>query len=71
MEQLNLPAPALLFSDTSLILLEYPNRVLAYESVVRGLHEKFNQSPKLILSGQVNNVRKRLRFTMAMQLPGV
>lgn len=71
MEQLTLTTPALLFSAISLILLAYTNRFLAYASVVRSLHEKFKQSPNLILLGQINNMRKRLRLTRSMQILGI
>lgn len=71
MEELTLTTPALLFSAISLILLAYTNRFLAYASVVRGLHEKFNLSPNQSLLGQINNLRKRLRLTRSMQILGL
>lgn len=71
MEQLTLTTPALLFSAVSLILLAYTNRFLAYASVVRGLHASFKQNPNILLLGQIQNLRKRLRLTQTMQVLGI
>lgn len=81
MNQLTLTTPALLFSAISLLLLAYTNRFLAYASVVRGLHARYNESrseaelstanPHVIIVGQIQNLRKRLRLTRTMQLLGI
>jgi len=71
MEILTLTTPALLFSATSLILLAYTNRFLAYAQVVRNLYEKFKENPDLVLKAQINNLRKRLYLTRTMQILGV
>lgn len=71
MEQLTLTTPALLFSAVSLILLAYTNRFLAYASVVRSLHATFKANPNMILLGQIQNLRKRLRLTQTMQVLGI
>lgn len=71
MEQLTLTTPALLFSAVSLILLAYTNRFLAYASVVRGLHATFKENPNILLLGQIQNLRKRLRLTQTMQVLGI
>ncbi len=71
MEQLTLSTPALLFSAVSLILLAYTNRFLAYASVVRGLHATFKENPNILLLGQIQNLRKRLRLTQTMQVLGI
>lgn len=70
MEELTLTTPALLFSAISLILLAYTNRFLAYASVVRNLHSQFKNDPTTLLLGQINNLRKRLNLTRAMQILG-
>ncbi len=71
METLTLTTPALLFSAVSLILLAYTNRFLAYAQVVRNLYEKFKENPDLVLKAQINNLRRRLYLTRAMQILGV
>ena len=71
MNELTLTTPALLFSAISLILLAYTNRFLAYASVVRNLHASFKENPNNVLLGQINNLRKRLSLTRAMQILGI
>lgn len=71
MEQLTLTTPALLFSAISLIMLAYTNRFLAYASVVRSLHDKYRQEKDETLIRQINNLRKRLYLTRAMQIFGI
>lgn len=71
MEQLTLTTPALLFSAISLIMLAYTNRFLAYAAVVRSLHDKYRQEKDEVLIRQINNLRKRLYLTRAMQIFGI
>lgn len=71
MEQLTLTTPALLFSAVSLILLAYTNRFLAYAQVVRNLHASFKEKQNVLLLGQIQNLRKRLRLTQTMQILGI
>lgn len=71
MDQLTLTTPALLFSAISLLLLAYTNRFLAYASVVRGLHARYQENPDGIIVGQIQNLRKRLVLTRTMQLLGI
>lgn len=71
MEQLTLTTPALLFSAISLILLAYTNRFLAYAQVVRNLHASFKENQNVLLLGQIQNLRKRLRLTQTMQVLGI
>ena len=68
---LDLTTPSLLFSAISLILLAYTNRFLSYDSVVRALKEKHQQThdPKDI--AQIANLRKRLYLTRSMQILGI
>ena len=71
MEQLTLTTPALLFSAISLIMLAYTNRFLAYASVVRSLHDKYQKEKDEVLIRQINNLRKRLYLTRSMQIFGI
>ncbi|MCD4709252.1 MAG: DUF2721 domain-containing protein [Bacteroidales bacterium] len=81
MNQLTLTTPALLFSAISLLLLAYTNRFLAYATVVRNLHARYNENrskaelgeanPDTIIVGQIQNLRKRLVLTRTMQLLGI
>lgn len=68
---IDLTTPSLLFSAISLILLAYTNRFLSYASLVRSLKEKLNGpgTPKEI--AQIQNLRKRLYLTRAMQILGI
>lgn len=71
MEQLTLTTPALLFSAISLIMLAYTNRFLAYAAVVRNLHDKYLQKKDKTLIKQIENLKKRLYLTRAMQIFGI
>lgn len=64
--------PALLFPAISLIMLAYTNRFLALANRVRSLHDKYqNHEQKLIIHGQIKNLRYRLRLIKNMQALGV
>jgi small-conductance mechanosensitive channel len=69
--ELTLTTPALLFSAISLIMLAYTNRFLSYAQLVRSLHDRFIQTPTLLLHGQIKNLRHRLHLTRYMQLFGI
>ncbi len=72
MEDISLTTPALLFSAISLIMLAYTNRFLAYASVVRNLHAAIQKdSDNKALYAQIQNLRKRLFLTQAMQIMGI
>ena len=71
MEQLTLTTPALLFSAISLIMLAYTNRFLAYASVVRNLKDQYLKEHDENLMRQIQNLRKRLYLTRAMQIFGI
>ena len=64
---IDLTTPSLLFSAISLILLAYTNRFLSYASLVRSLKEKLGGSPAPKEIAQIQNLRKRLYLTRAMQ----
>lgn len=71
MEQLNLTTPAVLFSAISLIMLAYTNRFLAYATLVRSLHQRYQEAPDSVLLGQIVNMKRRLLLTRAMQILGI
>jgi len=71
MEELNLTTPTLLFSAISLILLAYTNRFLSYAQVIRNLKEQYSNNPSAITAAQIDNLRKRLYLTRAMQVLGI
>ncbi len=71
MFELSLTTPSLLFSAISLIMLAYTNRFLSYASVVRTLKEKHMKEPDPRNLAQIDNLRKRLYLTRAMQILGI
>lgn len=71
MEELTLTTPSILFSAISLIMLAYTNRFLAYASVIRSLRTEHDQNPTAMTRRQIDNLRKRLYMTRAMQVFGV
>lgn len=69
---ISINTPALLFPAISLIMLAYTNRFLALSSRVRSLHDKYqNHEQKLIIHGQIKNLRYRLKLVKNMQALGV
>jgi hypothetical protein len=71
MNQLTLATPALLFSAISLIMLAYTNRFLAYASLVRSLHARYQEHKDKVLLWQIQNLRRRLTLTRGMQVLGI
>ena len=69
--ELTLTTPALLFPAISLLLLAYTNRFLTLADLVRKLHSQHKQSPNKNLSGQILNLRKRIKMIRDMQVLGV
>lgn len=69
--EIDLTTPALLFPAISLLLLAYTNRFLVLADLVRKLHSQHKESPNENLSGQILNLRKRLRMIRDMQVLGV
>lgn len=64
--------PALLFPAISLIMLAYTNRFLALSTLVRSLYAEYLKSEKQgVLSGQIKNLRYRLRLIKNMQALGI
>ncbi len=71
MKELTLTTPSILFSAISLIMLAYTNRFLAYATVVRSLKTEHESNPTAVTARQIENLRKRLYITRAMQIFGV
>lgn len=70
--EMTFTTPALLFPAISLVLLAYTNRFLALSNRVRSLHDKYqNHEQKLIIHGQIKNLRYRLKLIKNMQALGV
>lgn len=68
---LTLTTPAVLFSAISLLMLAYTNRFLAYAALVRGLHERYQESRQKRLLVQIKNLRLRLQLIRCMQIAGI
>ncbi|MES2328434.1 MAG: DUF2721 domain-containing protein [Bacteroidota bacterium] len=69
---ISINTPALLFPAISLVMLAYTNRFLALSNRVRSLHDKYqNHEQKLIIHGQIRNLRYRLKLIKNMQALGV
>lgn len=71
MDELTLTTPTLLFSAVSLILLAYTNRFLSYAQLVRTLKEQYIQQHSEVTAAQIDNLRRRLYLTRAMQVLGI
>jgi uncharacterized protein YlbG (UPF0298 family) len=63
--------PALFFPAISLIMLAYTNRFLALASRVRDLHARYPEGDKEKLTGQIKNLRYRIKLIKNMQAFGV
>ena len=71
MEEFTLITPTFLFSAVSLILLAYTNRFLSYAQLVRNLKDQYLQNRSEVTAAQIENLRKRLYLTRAMQILGI
>jgi len=64
--------PALLFPAISLLLLAYTNRFLVIAQIIRELHKKYLEyDDKVLIMGQIKNLRRRLTLIRDMQILGV
>lgn len=66
--ELNLGTPALLFSTVSLLMIAFTNRFMSMASLIRDLHEKFQQKPDKVILIQIINLRKRMSLIQYMQI---
>lgn len=71
MEELTLITPTFLFSAISLLLLAYTNRFLSYAQLVRTLKDNYLEDPNKVKAAQIDNLRRRLYLTRAMQMLGI
>lgn len=71
MEEFTLITPTFLFSAISLLLLAYTNRFLSYAQLVRTLKDAYLADRNKVKAAQIENLRKRLYLTRAMQLLGI
>ena len=71
MEELTLATPSILFSAISLIMLAYTNRFLSYAQVIRNISAEYAKEPTARIRRQIDNLRKRLYMTRAMQILGI
>ena len=66
-----LTTPALLFPAISLLLLAYTNRYLTIAGLIRELCDRRKDGEGENISGQIENLRKRIYMIRTMQLFGV
>ncbi|MCL7421814.1 MAG: DUF2721 domain-containing protein [Methylobacter sp.] len=68
---ITITTPALLFPAISVLFLAYANRFLAIASRIREQHNLFNKTQSPVAKKQIESLRKRIRFIIAMQLLAV
>ena len=69
---ITLTTPALLFPAISLLLVAYTNRFNTIAGRIRTLHSQYRENPDdLIISGQIESLRKRVYLIRNMQAFGV
>ena len=66
--ELSIGTPALLFSTVSLLMIAFTNRFMSMASLIRGLHEKFQQNPDDAIRMQIDNLRLRMKLIQRMQI---
>lgn len=69
--EIEISTPALLFPAISLLLLAYTNRFLTTGQLIRSISNQAKTQPNQDLSGQIENLKKRLELTKWMQFFGV
>ena len=69
---ITLTTPALLFPAISLLLVAYTNRFNTIGGRIRTLHSQYRKNPDdLVISGQIESLRKRVYLIRNMQAFGV
>ncbi|HRQ24633.1 MAG TPA: DUF2721 domain-containing protein [Anaerolineales bacterium] len=66
----SLTTPALLFPTVSLLLLAYTNRFLTLSAIIRNLYDRYQDSHKENLLGQIVNLRYRVYLIRNTQIFG-
>ena len=69
--ELNLTTPALLFPAVSLLLLAYTNRFLTLGTLIRSLHQRYQENSDVLLERQILELRRRVVLIRRMQASGV
>ena len=70
--EITLTTPALLFPAISLLMLAYTNRFLTLATIIRNLHDRYNNNEANDnLLGQIANLRYRIYLIRNMQIFGV
>ena len=69
--EITFTTPFILFPAVSLLLLAYTNRYLALASIIRSLHSRYQVETSSVVSRQINNLQRRLRWIRATQAYGV
>ena len=67
---ITLTTPALLFPALSLLMLAYTNRFLTLSSIIRDLHQRYQETHDDIILGQISNLRYRVVLIRNMQIFG-
>ncbi|MGZ4955396.1 DUF2721 domain-containing protein [Methylobacter sp.] len=68
---ITITTPALLFPAISVLFLAYSNRFLAIASRIREQHNLFNKTQSPVAKKQIDSLRLRIRFIVAMQVLGI
>jgi hypothetical protein len=68
---ITLTTPALLFPTVSLLMLAYTNRFLTIATIIRTLHDRYQEARSENLLGQIANLRYRTYLIRNMQIFGV
>jgi len=69
--EISLTTPALLFPAISLLMLAYTNRFLTIATIIRNLHDRYQNEATNNLLGQIANLRYRIYLIRNMQIFGV
>jgi hypothetical protein len=69
--EISLTTPALLFPAISLLMLAYTNRFLTLATIIRNLHDRYQNQASDNLLGQISNLRYRVYLIRNMQIFGV
>jgi len=69
--EFNLTTPALLFPTISLLMLAFTNRFLTLATIIRNLHDRYNEARNENLLRQIGNLRYRTYLIRNMQIFGV
>ena len=69
--EITLTTPALLFPTVSLLMLAYTNRFLTLATIIRTLHDRYQNERDESLLAQIQNLRYRVYLIRNMQISGV